>query len=165
MIDEHPAPERFNLREHVRAVASVSPDPRPAVIASRVLEGLNEAQRHDALLLTLPDYVRNVVSMTATNSRKAPGEERTTSTRADQLRWHNQLLSGRTFNGEDWKFFRDFTTIDLHGAALERYKKAAANQAEGDKFEALALFMEKNDYATVADIPATELRDILGGKA
>lgn len=150
----------FNLALLVRTTMDQLDEPNPHRIAEQVVLQIPDTALRDALMLTMPDYVRKATFKVANPVMTA----RTTPTMPQRVAsWYAAKLASPTFNGAEWKFLRDFTADDCHGAAAERYKAATATKIEGDKFTDLAELVESSGVGTVAGLSEPELRRVLGG--
>lgn len=156
---------KFNIRDRVLDVLADTDSAiaDPAVIAEMVARTLTNREIRTALATVLPDYVRRVAGDLAGRSRKPQAKVLTTPQRVAS--WYASVLAARMFNGAEWKFLRDCTADDLHGAAAQRYKTAASTQQEADRLTTLAELLEKLGAETVAEVPEDELRSVLGGAA
>lgn len=154
---------RFNLRRHVEDVLASGSEPDPGRVAAQVIAGLSDADLRIALAVTLPDYIRNVAGSMAVRARKP--QPRTLTTPQRIASWYASILASRTYTGSEWKFLRDCTADDLHGAAAERYRAATATKSEADRLTTLADLLEELGAETVAEVPEPELRRVLGGAA
>ena len=154
------------LRAVIRQLATETPD--PAIITGRILDGLSADEARVVVGATLHDYVRRAISVPVAVSARTyetAGGVRTASRKVASIRdWVDRELSAPVCTDEGsraWKYLRDCSAGDLAAAAEIRRRKAAQNEAEAEKFDALAKAVEHADVDTVGGLSHDVLEAVL----
>ena len=180
----------YNLRAIVQAKIDSSNSADPRAIADALIDDgdISSSDYADALRLTLPGYVREMVrsdraqtlsAVSATVAGSGAGTSAATSAPATQTsngkpvrsgkqnqsaRWNKTKVLGLRINlgGTKWIVLGDATPKDIDDAISEYTRRVAQNQAEADRYRKVRdLFKQDPNAKVVKDLDFAKLTQAL----
>lgn len=163
MTGPHPVEEPFDLRTLIREVAIHSDAADPKILAKEILTRIPDRHLHEALAVTLPDYVR--VALHRGRPIPFPDEEDQPDGQATSWKLRGARAYGRLLrqavdvngDGTGWKYLADCTLDDLTRVATLRRRQAEDLLATAGWYEKVARLLAEYDAATVSALPETVL--------
>jgi hypothetical protein len=158
----------MTLQEQVRRVAAEGVYCDPTTVAEKVLAELSDWECREALKLTLPNWVRNVLGDDARHvyhTRVPAAGAPAGPSRADRIRNWYAIAIAQPLLGREWKRLGDCEQADLQAAADERFKAAYRTLAEAEKWKRLAAYLGEHRIATVGEVQPDVLYQLLQGES
>ena len=164
------------LQDLIRQTEEATGLVNPHDIAAKTLVAIDDADLRDALSLTLPAYVRRLVTTQRRpcdlghESEEPPRRQQPArSAKVTAVRsWHARVLAQAVdvsgYHGQ-WKRLAECTRDELLAVAAHRRGLAAANVATAERYEALARRMQVDDARTVGELSHAALAAIFSERA
>lgn len=159
------APAGFHLRALIREQLATSPDPNPHVIAALAAKLVPDDQLRAALDELMPDAVREEIRRQRADLPSGePAEQPVSRKRRGAPAYRDWLRRPVSLDHAkaDWRFLGDCTRDEVLRLAELAGEVAQKNLAMQARWERLADRMAKVGAATVADLPAEMLAEVLG---
>jgi hypothetical protein len=148
--------EPLNLAAEVRRIAMESGLADPSDIAAKITEQLTTEQCRSALTITLPGYVRLIVT---TNSRTVNPPRGNANGRAQRIHaWADNLRATRLLCERGWKIAGECCSDDLRYAAAQREAEAERVRIQATRWYRLAEVMDALGVRTLSELDEDVLR-------
>lgn len=143
----------MHIKDHIEAALDVTDIADPHILAGKIINDLTEQDIRDALAVTLPSYVREVIR-TRRNAHPLPASP--TPARSSKVegisRWWSTQLRDRVQGEHGWKMLGECGYTDLMAAAERLRTQASRNVAKASQYERLATVVQEHGVERVADL-------------